>query len=271
MSKVIAVASQKGGVSKSTTCRNVATILAKRGYKVCAIDTDNQSSLTDCFGIEKPEELQTTLYHLMMNIMNEEDLPPKESYIIHRDGVDIIPSSIELSAIEMNLVSTMSREYVLKAIIEEIRSDYDYIILDSAPSLGLMTLNVLAACNSVLIPATPEYLSIKGLELLLHTIMKIKRRINPGISIEGILLTMFDERTNLSRSIIKMVDEAYGEHIKVFDIKIPKSVKVGEANLQSKSIVDYMPTNLSFNIYNRRKNKEFTSYEEIEIVSQDLH
>lgn len=243
MSRIIAVASQKGGVSKSTTCRNVATILAKEGYRVCAIDTDNQSSLTDCFGIEKPEKLKTTLYHLMMNIMNEEDLPPKESYMIHRDGVDIIPSSIELSAIEMNLVSTMSREYVLKAIIKDIKDDYDFIIVDSAPSLGLMTLNVLAACNSVIIPATPEYLSVKGLELLLHTIMKIKRRINPGISIEGILLTMFDERTNLSKSIIEMVDEAYGKNIKVFDIKIPKSVKVGEANLQSKSIVDYMPNN----------------------------
>lgn len=141
MSKIIAVASQKGGVSKSTTCRNVATILAKEDYKVLAIDTDNQASMTDCFGIEKPEKLQTTLYHLMMNVMNEKDLPPKESYIIHRDGVDIIPSSIELSAIEMNLVSTMSREYVLKTIIEEVKGDYDYVILDSAPSLGLMTLD----------------------------------------------------------------------------------------------------------------------------------
>ena len=243
MSKIIAVASQKGGVAKSTTCRNVATILAKEGYKVLAIDTDNQASMTDCFGIEKPETLETTLYHLMMAVMNEDDLPPKESYIIKRDGVDVIPSSIEMSAIEMNLVSTMSREYVLKTITEKLRSDYDYIIVDSAPSLGLMTLNVLAACESVLIPATPEYLSVKGLELLLQTIMKIKRRINPSITFEGILLTMFDERTNLSKNMIEMVDEAYGEHIKVFDIRIPKSVKVGEANLQSKCIVDYMPTN----------------------------
>ena len=243
MSKVIAVASQKGGVSKSTTCRNIATILAKEGFKVLAIDCDNQASMTDCFGIEKPEKLETTLYHLMMDVMNEKDLPSKDSYIIEKDGVDIIPSSIELSAIEMNLVSTMSREYVLKTIIEDIREAYDFVILDSAPSLGLMTLNVLAACDSVLIPATPEYLSVKGLELLLQTIMKLKRRINPKITFEGILLTMFDERTNLSKNMIDMVAEAYGEHIKVFDIKIPKSVKVGEANLQSKSIVDYMPTN----------------------------
>jgi chromosome partitioning protein len=175
--------------------------------------------------------------------MNEDDLPPNASYILNRDGVDVIPSSIEMSAIEMNLVSTMSREYVLKTITEQLRDDYDYIIVDSAPSLGLMTLNVLAACDSVLIPATPEYLSVKGLELLLQTIMKIKRRINPNITFEGILLTMFDERTNLSKNMIEMVDEAYGEHIRVFDIRIPKSVKVGEANLQSKCIVDYMPMN----------------------------
>jgi len=159
-----------------------------------------------------------------MAVMNEDDLPPKESYILNRDGVDVIPSSIEMSTIEMNLVSTMSREYVLKTITEKLKSDYDYIIVDSAPSLGLMTLNVLAACDSVLIPATPEYLSVKGLELLLQTIMKIKRRINPRITFEGILLTMFDERTNLSKNMIEMVDEAYGEHIKVFDIRIPKSV-----------------------------------------------
>ncbi len=112
MSKIIAVASQKGGVAKSTTFRNLATILAKEGYKVLAIDTDNQASMTDCFGIEKPETLNTTLYHFMMAVMNEDDLPPKESYIIECDGVDVIPSSIEMSAIEMNLVSTMSREYV---------------------------------------------------------------------------------------------------------------------------------------------------------------
>jgi chromosome partitioning protein len=243
MSKVIAIAAQKGGCTKSTTCRNLATILAKRGYKVCVIDGDNQASLTDCFGIEKPEELDVTLYHLMTSVIMEKDLPNKETYIIEKEGVDIIPSSIELSAIEISLVSTFSREYVLKTVIDQIKDDYDYVLIDSAPSLGLMTVNVLAACDSVLIPATPEYLSVKGLELLLRTILKLKRRINPTITFEGILLTMFDERTNLSKNMLEMIEESYGEHIKVFDTKIPKSVKVGEANLHSKSIVEYMPTN----------------------------
>ncbi|HZK69900.1 MAG TPA: ParA family protein [Clostridia bacterium] len=243
MSKIIAVASQKGGVGKSTTCRNLGSILAKEGYKVLAVDCDNQASMTDCFGIENSEQLEITLYHLMMDVINDKDLPPMESYIIKKEGVDIIPSSIELSAIEINLVSTISREYVLKTILDEIKDDYDYILLDCMPSLGLMTLNVLATCDSVLIPATPEYLSAKGLELLLKTIVKIKRRINSKISFDGILLTMYEERTNLSKNILEMIENSYGEHIKVFNVKIPKSVKVGEANLKSMSIVDYMPTN----------------------------
>lgn len=243
MNKIISIVSQKGGVGKSTTCRNLATILSKEGYKVLAVDCDNQASMTDCFGIEHPEELDTTLYHLMMSVISEDDLPPKESYIIKKEGVDIIPSSIELSAIEINLVSTMSREYVLKTIIDDIKKDYDYVLMDCASSLGLMTLNVLACCDSVLIPATPEYLSAKGLELLLKSIFRLKKRINPGIIFEGILLTMFEERTNLSKNMLEMIETSYGEYIKVFKTKIPKSVKVGESNLQSKSIVDYMPDN----------------------------
>lgn len=260
MSKVIAIAAQKGGVGKSTTCRNLATILAKQGYKVCAIDGDNQASMTDCFGIDKPEKLDKTLFHLMMDVIMENDLPSKEEYIITKEGVDIIPSSIELSAIEISLVSTISREYVLKAIIDQVKGDYDYVLIDCMPSLGLMTINVLATCDSVLIPATPEYLSVKGLELLLKTIFKLKRRINPSITFEGILLTMFDVRTNLAKDMIEMIEESYGEHIKVFGTKIPKSVKVGEANLQSKSIVDYMPENKAAIAY-QAFTKELTTNE----------
>lgn len=243
MSKIIAIASQKGGVGKSTTCRNLATILVRKGYRVLAVDCDNQASMTDCFGIETPEKLDITLYHLMMEVITDNELPPKENYIIQKEGVDIIPSSIELSAVEINLVSTMSREYVLRTIIDDIKDDYDYILLDCMPSLGLMTLNVLATCDSVLIPATPEYLSAKGLELLLKTIVKLKKRISPQIKFEGILLTMFEERTRLSKNILKMITDSYGENIKIFNTKIPKSVKVGEANLKSMSIIEYMPEN----------------------------
>lgn len=243
MSKVIGVISQKGGVGKTTTCRNLATGLTRQGYKVLAVDCDSQASMTDCFGIEKPEQLEKTLYHLMIDVMNDYDLPSKESYIQTKEGIDIIPSSIELSAIEINLSTALSREYILRTIIDEIKEDYDYILLDGLPSLGLMTLNILASCDSVLIPATPEYLSAKGLELLLRTVFKLKKRINTGIRIEGILLTKYEERTNLSKQILKMINDSYGENIKVFETRIPKSVKVGEANLNSMSIIEYMPEN----------------------------
>ncbi|MBN4069624.1 MAG: hypothetical protein COA82_12990 [Alkaliphilus sp.] len=131
MSKIIGIVSQKGGVAKTSTCRNLATVLVKKGYKVLAVDGDNQASLTDCFGIGRPEKLEVSLYHLMMDVMNDRDLPAKEKYILVRDGVDIIPSSIELSAIEISLVNAMSREYVLKTILDDIKDDYDYVLLDS--------------------------------------------------------------------------------------------------------------------------------------------
>ncbi|SKC77866.1 ParA family protein [Maledivibacter halophilus] len=243
MCKVIAIASQKGGTAKSTTCRNLATALKNMGYKVLVVDCDNQANLTDCFGIESPDKLDITLYHLMEKIIMDEDLPEKEAYIINKEEIDILPASILLSDIEIKLVSAMSREYILKTIIDEIKGDYDFVLLDAMPSLGLMTLNVLASCDSVLIPATPEYLSAKGLELLLKTIYKIKKRINKSIGFEGILLTMFDDRTKLAQQMLEMIKTSYDSHIRVFHTKIPKSVKVGEANARSKSIIDYMPTN----------------------------
>ncbi len=249
MCKVIAIASQKGGTAKSTTCRNLATVLKNMKYKVLVVDCDNQANLTDCFGIESPDKLEVTLYHLMERVIMDEDLPRKENYIITKENIDVLPASILLSDIEIKLVSAMSREYILKTIINEIKEDYDFILLDAMPSLGLMTLNVLATCDTVLIPATPEYLSAKGLELLLKTIFKIKKRINKRIDFEGILLTMFDERTKLAQEMLEMIENSYGSHIKVFGTKIPKSVKVGEANARSKSIIDYMPTNKAATAY----------------------
>jgi chromosome partitioning protein len=255
MGRIIAIASQKGGTSKTTTCRNLATVLSKKGYKILVIDSDNQANLTDCFGIESPEQLKVTLYDLMEKVIMEEDLPPKEEYIITKEVIDIIPASIKLSDIEIKLVSAMSREYILRAIIDEVKNDYDFVLIDSMPSLGLMTLNVLSACDSVLIPATAEYLSAKGLELLLKTIFKIKKRINKNIEFEGILLTMFESRTNLSRDILNMIKNSYGDYIKVFETVIPRSVKVGEANANSKSIIEYMPSNKAAIAYNNFVNE----------------
>ncbi|WDV44100.1 ParA family protein [Clostridiaceae bacterium M8S5] len=255
MAKVIAIANQKGGTAKSTTCRNLATALKNKGYKVLVVDCDNQANLTDCFGIVSPEKLDMTLYNLMECVIMEEDLPSKESYIITRENIDVIPASILLSDIEIRLVAAMSREYILKTIIDEIKDDYDYILLDAMPSLGLMTLNVLATSDTLLIPATPEYLSAKGLELLLRTVFKIKKRINKEIEFEGILLTMFDERTNLSQDMLKVIKESYGSNIRVFNTKIPKTVKVGEANARSMSVIEYMPTNKAAIAYEKFTNE----------------
>ena len=254
-----------GGTSKTTSCRNLATALSKKGYKVLVVDSDNQGNLTDCFGIERPEQLDITLYDLMERVIKEEDLPKKEEYIITKEGIDIIPASMKLADIEIKLVSAMSREYILKTIIDEIKDDYQFVLIDSMPSLGLMTLNVLSACDSVLIPATAEYLSAKGLELLLKTIFKIKKRINKNIAFEGILLTMFESRTNLSRDIRNMIKNSYGNHIRVFDTVIPRSVKVGEANANSKSIIEYMPNNKAAIAYNDFTN-ELLSYSDELIV-----
>ncbi len=236
--KVIAVASQKGGVGKTTTTRNLAKGLAMYGKKVLVIDCDNQGSLTTCYA-QNEDELKTTIYDLMMNIIQDKDLPNKDEYIINVDEVDLIPANIELADIEINLSTAMSREYVLKNIVDEYREDYDYILMDCMPSLGLMTLNVLVASDSVLIPATAEFLSAKGLEMLIATVFKVRKRLNKSLGFEGIVLTMFKENTKLARKVEKIIFEAYGEHIRVFSSKIPNTVKVGEANLNAKSVIEY--------------------------------
>ena len=241
MCKVIAVANQKGGVAKTTTVLNLGYILSESGYRVLLVDIDPQSNLTMCLGIDKPDELEKTIYHLIMTAIDNKPLPDKEQYILSIGKVALIPCSIELSAVEsFRLVSAMSREFVLKKILANVKDDYDYIIIDTMPALGLLTVNALAACDSVLITATPQYLSAKGLEMLLGTIEQA-RCINQSIAIEGILLTMCDTRTTLFKEVSAMIQEAYGKHIRIFGNVIPVSVKVGEANLYGRNIIEYQP------------------------------
>ena len=205
----IAIVNQKGGTGKTTTCENLGVGLAAEGKKVLLVDADPQGSLTISMGWQKPDELPVTLSTLMQKAMNDQCIPPGEGVLHHAEGVDLIPANIELAGLEVALVNTMSREKMLKQVLDSAKQDYDYILLDCTPSLGMLTINALAAADTALIPVQAQYLSAKGLEQLLQTINKVHRQINPKLKIEGILLTMTDSRTNYGKQIDTLIRQAY--------------------------------------------------------------
>ena len=243
MCKVIAVANQKGGCSKTSVVANLGIGLALTGKKVLLIDSDPQGSLTASLGFPDPDEIPLTLATIMMNIIDEKDFPEDYGMLHHMEGIDLIPANMELSGIEVSLGNTMSREMILKEYIEMIRDRYDYILIDCMPSLGVMTINALAAADRVLIPVQSSYLSVKGLQMLLKTISVVKKRLNKQLTIEGILITMVDYRTNYAKDITAMLRENYGmdEEIGVLQTFIPFSVKIQEASSEGISIFRYAP------------------------------
>ena len=238
---VIVVTNQKGGVGKSTTCENLGIGLAMEGKKVLLVDTDPQGSLTISMGWQQPDELPTTLSTLMQKAMNDQPIQPGEGILHHAEGVDLIPANIELAGLEVALVNSMNREKMLKQVLESAKREYDYILLDCMPSLGMLTINALAAADTTLIPVQAQYLSAKGLEQLLQTVGKVRRQINPKLKIEGILLTMTDSRTNYGKQIDTLIRQAYGSKIKVFDQTSPRSVRAAETSAAGKSIFQHDP------------------------------
>ena len=237
--KIIAVANQKGGTAKTTSSCNMGFALAKKGKKVLLVDFDPQANLSMSCGIERPDELENSIHDVLTKQMDGEPMPDKDEYIVRGAVVDIIPSNINLSVTEINLRDEMSREHKLSELLEPLRSEYDFIIIDTNPYLGLLTINALAACDEVIIPVSPQLWSATGLSDLLQTIFKVKRKINPRIMVAGILLTMCDERTKLFREAKAMLDTYCEGKIKIFDTHIPNTVRVGEANYASRSILDY--------------------------------
>ena len=237
--KVIALTNQKGGVGKTTTAVNLGVGLAKQGKKVLLIDADAQANLTMALGYNRPDDLPFTLSTVMQDIIDDKTVDVSQGIIHHKEGVDLIPSNIELSGLEVRLINALSRESVLKTYVNEVKRDYDFVLIDCMPSLGMITINSLAAADSVVIPTQPHYLSAKGLELLLRTVSKVRRQINPRMRIDGILMTMVMPRTNISKDIISSVKSAYGQKIRVFDTQIPHSVRAVEATAEGKSIFAY--------------------------------
>ena len=230
MGKVISVANQKGGVAKSTTTLNLGVGLARQGKKVLLIDADPQGSLTASLGYVEPDDIGTTLATIMMNIINDEEIGEEEGILHHKEQIDLLPANIELSALEVTMSNVMSRELIMKEYIDTMRSRYDYILIDCMPSLGMMTINALVASDMVLIPVQAAYLPVKGLQQLIRTISMVKKRLNRKLTIQGILLTMVDFRTNYAKDIASRVKETYGSKIAIFENVIPLSVKVAEAS-----------------------------------------
>ena len=238
---IIALSNQKGGVGKTTTTVNLGVGLANAGEKVLLVDCDPQASLTISLGYPQPDKLPCTLSTLMGSLITDEPIIPSEAILHHAEGVDLLPANIDLAGMELRLMSALSRETILRQVLEPLRKQYDHILLDCMPSLALLTVNSMAAADRVLIPVQPHFLSARGLEELVKSIERVRKNINPRLKIDGILLTMMDNRTVYAREIASLMRDNYGRRIKVFNAEIPHSIRAAEISAEGKSIYAHDP------------------------------
>ena len=239
--KITALCNQKGGVGKTVTAVNLGIGLAREGKRVLLADIDPQGSLTASLGYQRPDQMENTMAEILGRVISDEPQAPDEGIIHHAEGVDLLPANIELSGLEVTLVTTMSRETILRDYLNSVRDRYDVILLDCCPSLGMLTINALAAADEVIIPAQAHYLSLRGMEQLIRTISNVKRKINPALEIAGILITMADMRTNYSREIIELLRNTYGSKLRIFDSIIPLSIRAAETSAEGRSIYLHDP------------------------------
>jgi chromosome partitioning protein len=249
MTKIIAVAMQKGGVGKTTTTVNLAAALAEMGRRVLAVDLDPQGNLTQHAGLD-PDTVTPTLYDALKAEVDGGAGNVRAAVYRTAEGFDLLPSQPELSLVEVALINTLSRERILAGLLGDVAGDYDFILIDCNPSLGLLVINALTAADSVLIPIQTEYLAARGALMILSTIETIKRkRLNPGLQIEGILLTMADTRASLTRDIQQAVEQQYGAGIRIFGTVIRRSVRFAESAAAGRSLIAYDPKSAGANAY----------------------